>query len=375
MTYFLSYKRALLYADQKEYISQGMDSAINILAFFIKYSVIYYFKKFALYLFIQVIQTVVSNLLISGYCKRHYSFLGLGKFDKKIFFAVFRDVKNVFAGKIAGFIYGATDNLVISTFLGTVQVGYLSNYMIFMTAIKQAVNALFCNMTSIIGHLLNEKQYLGKQEEKFRIYAYFRYLLATIIVIPWILLSDYLIQFFFGIEYIMGENIGILLAMDLYIHIVYSLCCEYINGSGNFRYDRNIAISGAVLNLVSSIFFVEKIGVAGVLIGTVISQIFFWILRSLCVYNKVFQAEKSEYLKYIAENIFWIMCVWLVVAISRNINSIFSKTNLIASMIRIFIICELVNLLVQTIILCFSDKRKLIQQVVTNGRRVNDDSC
>ena len=37
------------------------------------------------------------------------------------------------------------------------------------------------------------------------------------------------------------------------IHIVHSVTCDFINGEGLFRQERNIEITGAVMNIVSSI--------------------------------------------------------------------------------------------------------------------------
>lgn len=375
MTYFLAYRRAMLYADQKEYIAQGIDSIINIFSFFLKYVAICYVKSFALYLVIQVMQTIIANVFVTRYCQKQYPYLGTVEFDRSIFSRIFKDVKNVFWGKIAGFVYGATDNLVISVILGTVQVGYLSNYVIFNTAIKQTVNAMFHSMTSIIGNWLSEKKDSGQEETNFRIYAYFRYLLASIIVVPWMLLSDNLVQLFFGADYILGKWISILVGADLYIHIVYSLCCEYINGSGKFLFDRNVSVIGALINIISSVALANWLGIAGVLTGTVISQIFFWGARSVCVYTKVFFLKRRKYIIYVMENVKWILGIIAVIGVSRFFDGLFAPTNLLIGTIRTFFICEVINIVMQIFILLLSDKRRMVLQLINNRKGKKDDCC
>ena len=369
MTYFLSYRRALLYADQREYISQIIDSICNILMCGVKIFVICQYKNFVFYLLLQVLQTGISNTIINHYCKTKYVYLADVKFNWKIFKAISRDVKDVFMAKIAGFVYGATDNLIISGFVGAIYVGYLSNYTIFTNALKQVVNSVFNSMTSIIGNMLNESSDLSGQEKKFRIYAYFRYLLATVIVVPWGVLSNNLVQIFFGPEYIMQESISILIAIDLYIHIVYSLCCEYISGSGLFRFDRNISIIGAVINIAASVIFVFRIGVIGVLVGTVISQIFFWIARSAVVYGRIFHAGGLQYLDYIIENSLWILGIFGSVCISRYTNHLFEQTGLIMESMIMLIVCEFVNLAIQGVILIVSGKRYIFVKFMRNCKR------
>ena len=242
MSYMLSYRRALLYADQREYISKTIDTVTNIVISAVELIAICYYKSFAAYLILQIMQTIISNVIVNKYCDYNYPYLNICKFEYDIFKDIFEDVKNVFVSKLAGFVYGATDNLVISAFAGTVNVGYLSNYTVFIT------NSIFNSMTPIIGNMLVEDKAQDNQEEKFQIYAYVRYILSTIIVVPWLLLANDLIQILFGIQYVLDNKIVVLLAIDLYIHIVYSICCEYINGCGYFKFDRNIAMIGACIN-------------------------------------------------------------------------------------------------------------------------------
>ena len=369
MSYMLSYRRALLYADQREYISKTIDTVTNIVISAVELIAICYYKSFAAYLILQIMQTIISNVIVNKYCDYNYNYINICKFEYDIFKDIFEDVKNVFVSKLAGFVYGATDNLVISVFAGTVNVGYLSNYTVFITALKQIINSIFNSMTPIIGNMLVEDKAQDNQEEKFQIYAYVRYILSTIIVVPWLLLANDLIQILFGIQYVLDNKIVVLLAIDLYIHIVYSICCEYINGCGYFKFDRNIAMIGACINLICSIMLVFQINIYGVLAGTVISQMFFWAARSWIVYKNILLAPQNKYWRYLIENIFRILIVCGVILISRFINDLFTHDNILVSFIRQFTICEAVNLLTQIIVLGFDPKRKIVLKILKKYRR------
>lgn len=370
MTYFLAYKRALLYADQKGYISQCIDSLVNVLICIIKFVIVCCFKNYMLYLIAQVIQTIISNAIIHRYCIYHYPYLCVKKFDWSIFRRIVNDVKSIFISQIAGYVYNATDNLIISGFVGTIYVGYLSNYTIFTIALKQTVNSIFNSMTPIIGNMLSENTNIDERESDFRLYAYIRYLLATIIIIPWVLLANNLIQIFFGNQYTVDNSIVILLAVDLYIHIVYSMCCEYINGGGLFRLDKRISIIGAVTNIMASIVFVQYLGVSGVLLGTVISQIVFWLGRSIIVYRKVFNIRNKKYIEYIVENLLWIISAVFSILLSTYIDNMFEHNNLVVSSIRMLFICEMINFIVQLIVLMFSYRRKRLIKIIKSCLKI-----
>ena len=104
------------------------------------------------------------------------------------------------------------------------------------------------------------------------------------------------------------------MGMDLYIDIAYSGCCEYISGAGLFQADKYIAVIGALINLFFSILLVKNMGLAGVLIGTTISQMFFWIGRSIIVYRKVLNGLFHVYLFYLLKNAIWICILCVVVS-------------------------------------------------------------
>ena len=91
--------------------------------------------------------------------------------------------------------------------------------------------------------------------------------------------------------------------MDLYIHFVHSVNVDFINAAGLFREDRDNEIIAAVLNITLSILGAKTIGLAGVLLGTVVSQMWFWFGRSYVVFKLCLQAGKEDYLKYWLKNI------------------------------------------------------------------------
>lgn len=363
-SYFIAYKRALLFADQKEYISKFIDCIFNIVISIFKILVIIILKNYTLFLILQVGQTIGANIVIQLFCKKEYKYLKKGKFNFSMFQSISKDVKNVFMGKLAGYAYGATDNLVISSLIGTIYVGYLSNYMVFISTIKQIIGSLFYSMTPIIGNMLIENNQDDSKEINFRIYSYVRYMIATVIIVPWLILADDAIKILFGEKYILSYTIVILLAVDLYIHIVYTPCCEYISGSGFFALDKRIAILGAIINIVASVCFVFKMGIEGVLIGTVLSQMFFWIGRSYTVYFHVFKLGKNEYFKYILKNIKWIFMMLIQILILLYIRSKVLTENYLVSVILILILCEIMNILIHLTCFHFSEEQsKLINLI------------
>ena len=302
-TYFLAYKRAILYADQKEYVSQVADLLCSVLFNIILCVTLIKYKSYYLYLVLKVIQTCTSNLSIHYYCSRHYRYLHRVPLDRDRLFKILQNVKDIFAGKVAGFIYSSTDNLVISACISTVTVGYFVNYTTVVSSLKALTGSALSPIIPTLGsHLLDEED--GSEREKvFLLNTFVRYILALMIVIPMAVLVRDFIIWWVGVDMVLGESIVILLCIDLYIHLVHGAAADFINSAGLFRSDKYIEVLGAVCNVVLSLLLVKPLGIAGVLIGTVVSQGVFWVGRSGVVYRECLKVGWGRYVRYWVRNI------------------------------------------------------------------------
>ena len=205
------------------------------------------------------------------------------------------------------YIYSSTDNLVVSSIVGTVSVGYMVNYTTIISSLKTLTNSILNPITPIIGNMLALEKSDEKSESVFRMYTYIRFVIACCIITPIIVLIQSFIEVWIGKNYLLSIAIVWLYGMDLYIHIVHSALCDFINGSGLFKENRNIEIVGAICNVVVSISLAYFIGLEGVLIGTIISQSLFWIGRSIVAYRNCFLTSKGRLLGYWITNIIYIV--------------------------------------------------------------------
>ena len=363
-TYFLAYKRAILYADQKEYISKIVDLFFSIILNIFQCAVLIEFKSYTGYLVLKVVQTYVSNLAIHFYCTKHYSYLRKAALDKSRLVKILYDVRDIFASKIASFIYGSTDNLVISAFVSTISVGLFVNYTTITTSLKTLTNSALSPVVPILGnHLLDERD-INKREKVFLLDTYVRYFIALMIVVPTGVLIDDFIVWWVGKEMVLSNSIVILLCMDLYIHLVHSASVDFINSAGLFKTDKYIEVLGAACNIVISLIFVQYFGIEGVLIGTVVSQGVFWIGRSLIVYKECLHLGIRSYLGYWLKNLYYIIVTIVVAVIVMNI---YKKIRITSVLIRFAaggIVSEVVVAAMTTVIFWRSEEMKELRRIL-----------
>lgn len=304
-SYFFAYKRSLIFVDQKQYVCKIIDISCNIFFSFVRIAILIFYHNYHIYLLVQLMQTMTSNIIISYYCDSHYQFMKnktKEKFDDVK--GMFRDTGNILFGKLAGYVYSSTDNLVISTFAGIVTAGGFSNYRYVTNAVKNLVFSMTDSITATIGNNIQEKS-REESYEMLRKYTFIRFAVANIAATGLCICTDAFVGTMFGTQYIMDSFILWLIVIDIFIGIVYGPTSEFCSVLGYFRAGKYITAFGAVINLALSIGLVQVCGVAGVLIGTCVSQLFFWIAYSALLCIKYFNSAKKleqmwmSYISYI----------------------------------------------------------------------------
>lgn len=326
-SYFLAYKRCLIFADQKDYISKVTDLGCNLFFAIAQIVSLVIFQSFLILNIIGLIGVIVSNSIIHLLCKRLYPFLRRSRFSKETFKEVWSYTKNIILLRLAAYVYGSTDNLVISSIVGTAWVGFLGNYSILTTKLTSIANGMLIPIGPIIGNLLLEKDD-KKNESILRVYTLVRLFIASVLLVPLFIVYEDLISWWIGDKYVLPQIIKYLLLADFFINIYYTACCDFIGAAGLFNKDRNIGLIGATINIGLSVFLVFRLGVEGVLIGTIVSQLFFWISRSMILFKYCIKLGRKAFLSYWLRVILHVAVLCSVLYVASYLYAMISVSNL-----------------------------------------------
>ena len=280
-TYFLAYKRNILYADQNGYISGLIDSVFNTSATLLCIAAAVLTRNYTLYLIINLVRTYLSNLVVHLICTRKYPYLHAEKIDWKLLKEIAGSLKDVVLERLAGYVYGSTDNLIISMFISTVQVGFFNNYTMIINHIKNLMKSLSAPLIPALGNKVALEQSSKQQMETFRLLEQVYFWLTGLAVVPVYVLADSFIRMYLGEQYVLPHLILFLMCVDLYVHINQDSCLSFLTANGLFRKRRNISIGGAIVNIVVSLLLMKPFGIAGILAGTAVSQMYYWVARSV----------------------------------------------------------------------------------------------
>lgn len=346
-SYLFSYKVTLNNCDQNKYIYTIANTITQIIVLIIKVIILYYTKNYLLFLCIDIISTLLKNIIFSKIVDTNYPYLkekNIKQLDKKTKQNLFQNIKALFIGKIGYIISQSSDNLVISSMISVSTVGLYSNYTILVTSVSGFVSMFVSSITASMGNLIasesKEKQYsIFKKVDFINDWLY----ISTSVCL--LCLIEPFIVIWLGDEFLMGRSV-LIISVLLYFFKGISSNIEMIkNTSGLFYPDRYVTIIEALLNLVISIILAKRYQLTGVLFGTLISYLLisFWI-KPFLVYKYIFHKNFNEFIKRLILKIFIFVVIYFISV--SILNSIQLNDTLFCFFIKASIIFIISNLLI-----------------------------
>ena len=281
ISYFFSYRRSLIIADQRRYVDTfthyGFFAAMNA----VQIGILFLTHNYFLFLGMQLLTTLLENIVISVLAKRMYPYLKEKtdeKLDKDTKQQIVRNTSAMVFHKIGGIVVGSTDNIIISSVIGVVTVGIYSNYQLVINALKSIISQVFQAMTASIGNL-------GATESRDRAYEVFKpvfflnFWIYSFSSICLFVLFNPFIELCFGKNLLFTPDVVFIVVLNFYLTGMRQAVLTFRDAFGIYWQDRFKPLFESVINLVVSISLAQVLGVFGVFVGTAVSTLTtcFWI--------------------------------------------------------------------------------------------------
>lgn len=324
-SYLFSYKISINNADQNKYVSTITNTITQIIVLIIKIFILYVTKNYILFLSIDIGATLIKNIILSKIIDEKYPYLKEKtkvKLDINIKKDLIKNIKSLFLGKIGYIISNASDNLVISSFINISTVGLYSNYVTLTTSVSGFVSLFITNISASMGNLV-------ATESKDKIYSIFN---VTLFINFWMygfcsiclycLSEQFIGEIWLGNEYLMGNGVLFVVVLNFFLNGIMAPIDTVKSSSGIYYPDRYVPAISALVNLIISVILVKRLGIIGVLLGTVASNLLFsfWI-KPIIVYKYVFKAPVFDYFRIICKKtVIVILAAIITTLICRLIN-------------------------------------------------------
>ena len=299
ISYLFTYKFCLLNVAQENYKVSIANTVAKIITAILQFIGLLLLPRFDIYIAIQIIINFIQYIILNQHIDKKFEWLKdvEGEITQLEKARLTKNVKALFIHKIGYIFVFGTDNIVISAFVNLSAVAKYNNYNMIINAIQGVVKSAIGAITPSIGNLLVEKDSSESYKVHQRLFL-LNFWISSFVVIVLYNLSTQFIILWLGTDATIDNLTLSVVLINFYFYLMRSPVDSFKDGSGRYHEDRYAAIFEGAINLVFSIILVQKIGLVGVFIGTLISNItvLFWV-KPLITYKYVFNRPLIDYFK------------------------------------------------------------------------------
>lgn len=323
-TYFLAYKRTLLIADQKSYLTNVADTIVYFVISFLQLLFLVFKPSYIVYLSLNIAKNIISNIAVSIKVNKDYKYINQKpnrELVKEYKPQIVQYVKDVFVSRIGAVVYYSTDNVILSVLKGSLLTGYLSNYTLITGQLNTVVTQVLSSVQATFGNFINTTEDKNQRRKMTDNYFCVNFCIGNFCMICFALLAQPFIKLFFGENMLLTFSTALWLGINLMLTFLIQLPSQVFVIYKLFRYDRPIIIVSAVLNIIISVALVNVMGINGVLIGTFVTSLIYLFSRFYIIARVVYDVKYEYYVKKILSyGLISICTFWISYFATRNIN-------------------------------------------------------
>lgn len=303
VSYLLIYKATFLTAAQKDYLVSKIKVFLSLAKAVIECIILLLTHNFIVYLVLSILFSLGQNIAIAKIAEKEYpilkqkSKLGLEKQEKR---KLFNDVKALALYKVSNTVLNGTDSLITSMILGTPVVGVLGNYNLISNQLYSFLMQIFGATSASIGNLAvtSDKKHQFEIFNKMLFLCFWIYSFCATCL--WVLFNPFMMVWQ-GAGRIFSLTTVAFIVIEFYIRGMLSPITQFRTSNGLFVQGKYRPVIMAVLNILISVVLAKKIGISGIILGTIISraltQLWYdpWLIFKY-VFN---ESIKKYFLKYL----------------------------------------------------------------------------
>lgn len=349
VSYLWTYKHSLLIADQKQYVVNIYQTAVQVLVAVLQIIFLLIFADYWCFIILMLLGTVLENFSIARKADKEYPYLNeaLEALDLEIKQQIVKNTKAMICHKIGGMVVFSSSNLVLSKFAGLAAVGLYSNYYMVIAALNAFAAKFFESITASIGNLMVLEE-SSKKIKIFKITEFITALQAAICFCGLFVLFNPFVELWVGKVYLFSEAVVAAMAFSFYLTYMRKTVLMFRDACGLYWNDRYKPLAESVINLAASIYLTIHYGVVGVVVGGIISTLLtcFWVEPYVLFNNGIDIKLKDYFADYLK---FTVVALLSALASKFIYSSLFANVTLVNFMAGILICVSVTFVLWHTI--------------------------
>ena len=313
-SYLLVYKSVLIAAYQKNYIVLKYNTLVKLFVTACQIIFMVLTKNYVVYLCVVVLGNFINNIRISMTADKMFPFIKSGAaLNKEEQHKISQNIKSVFIYKVSSVLINGTDNILISALVGTIWVGYYSNYLIITNNLTTFINIAFRSLTASVGNLLvtenKEKRY-----ELFKMVQTASFWFSTVVVPCVYVLADCFIIAWLGADFLLDRGTIAAITINLYLLCVLQPIWIYREATGLYKKTKYVMLITAVLNIFLSIWWGIYLGLSGILYASAAAKILTYVwYEPILLFREFFGKSAARFFEplFINSAVVTLICIGL----------------------------------------------------------------
>lgn len=341
-SYFFAQYSSIIEAHQQQHIVDLYNMVGSVVKACVEIILLIIFKSYILYLTVEILISLAISFIIAQKAIKLYPFI-----KNRVDTLPFEKIKkvllnsmNVFSIKTASTVVNATDNILISSMISTTVAGSYSTYLLIVMSVQQIVYTLKMAVMASVGNLCATADYINKQ----RVFNNLRFIYAwvnCIVVSCFMVLLTPFIKLWAGSSYELSYGVTSLIVINYLLRGIQWPIEAFYNADGLYRYFRVKPWVQVAINIICSVILCTYIGIAGILLGTTISELLTTFWYDVFITNKYsLHGSLKDYWK---TTIMYILTIFIVCSLAIIVTNQIQFGNGFADIIIKFFIVSIIS--------------------------------
>ncbi len=296
LSYFLfGYKQSLLTAFQRSDIISKRGLIVQTCMFLLQIIALILTHNYYFYIIWLPCATIANNLFNKVVVDKMFpQYKCEGKVGKDVENSIKKKVIALFGTKANAIVLHATDNIVISAFLGLNMVGQYGNYYYIMNSISAFIKIIYSSITAGLGNSLQTES-IEKNYFDFRTVTFLNSWLVMFCSTCLLCIYQPFMKIWVGESRMLGMDIVVLLVLYFYIYMIRRVVLTYKDAAGIWWEDRLRPYVVMAVNLVFNVGLCQIIGLYGIIISTILSMVIAIPWENYTIFKYIFNRSSKEY--------------------------------------------------------------------------------
>ena len=317
--YIFNYKQLLVSANQKQYLVNAYFQSISIIQSLVQILLAYYFRNLWLWVVVGLVFTIIGIIVFNIRIRKLYPWLRInlkeGRRNLRRYPEVLKKTQQIFVQRVKDLILYHSDEILVGMFVSVIKVAFYGNYTMIVNKLNFLVNILSEGLSAGVGNLLAE----GNEQNIMKVFwemTAARFFILGIIIFSLLMFFQPFISCWLGDGYQLSDVIVYLLIFNLFVRYQSAAVYIYIGSAGLFG-DVWAAWTELVVNLAVTIALAPFYGIAGILLGKIVSFTFISaIWKPYYLFSRTFHKSVWEYWRgilpyYVIFALFTLLSLWL----------------------------------------------------------------